>query len=96
MKKDKITFWVRLTGWIGLISASGAWTLYRLTNNWMFLVNVGIIILFSAYALATSKEPIWRDPSKVMWILLFSVFFSSLLQSFFVLIVYFKVKRRAK
>lgn len=96
MSSDKISFWVKVTGWSGLISASGAITLYQLTNNWMFLISTVIIVLFSAYALSTSKDVIWRNKDRVFWILMFSIFFVSLLQSIFVLIIYFKSKKHAK
>lgn len=52
----KISFWVRLAGWSGLISGSSVLVLYQYTHNIMFLINLITIILFSAYALATAND----------------------------------------
>ena len=36
----KISFWVRLAGWSGLISGSSVLVLYQYTHNIMFLINL--------------------------------------------------------
>ncbi len=57
----KISFWVRLAGWTGLISGSSVLVLYQYTHNIMFLINLITIILFSAYALATANDKRWKE-----------------------------------
>ena len=96
MRKDRIEFWVKVAGWSGLLSAFGVLMFYQLTGMGIFLVHLIIIILFYAYTLTTSKEPFWHNSNRVLWILLFSFFFTSIFQAIFVAIVYFKSKKASK
>ena len=69
----KISFWVRLAGWSGLISGSSVLVLYQYTHNIMFLINIITIILFSAYALATANDKRWTNTDWLLRVILISV-----------------------
>ena len=66
----KISFWVRLAGWTGLISGSSVLVLYQYTHNIMFLINLITIILFSAYALATANDKRWKNTDWLLRVIL--------------------------
>ena len=89
----KISFWVRLAGWTGLISGSSVLVLYQYTHNIMFLINLITIILFSAYALATANDKRWKNTDWLLRVILIVLVFVSILPTIFLGIGYF-IKRK--
>lgn len=90
----KISFWVRLAGWSGLIAASSVLVLYQYSHSIMFLLNLITIILFSAYALATANEKRWENTHWLSRIIFLVILFVSILPSIFLGIGYFIERKR--
>ncbi|WP_297940679.1 hypothetical protein [uncultured Lactobacillus sp.] len=90
----KISFWVRLAGWSGLISGSSVLVLYQYTHNIMFLINLITIILFSAYALATSNDKRWKNTDWLLRVILIVLVFVSILPTIFLGVGYFIERKR--
>ena len=90
----KISFWVRLAGWSGLISGSSVLVLYQYTHNIMFLINLITIILFSAYALATANDKRWTNTDWLLRAILIVLVFVSILPTSFLGIGYFIERKR--
>ncbi|MFD3286194.1 hypothetical protein [Lactobacillus johnsonii] len=90
----KISFWVRLAGWTGLISGSSVLVLYQYTHNIMFLINLITIILFSAYALATANDKRWKNTDWLLRVILIVLVFVSILPTIFLGIGYFIERKR--
>ena len=90
----KISFWVRLAGWSGLISGSSVLVLYQYTHNIMFLINLITIILFSAYALATANDKRWTNTDWLLRVILIVLVFVSNSTDNFLRIGYFIERKR--
>ena len=90
----KISFWVRLAGWTGLISGSSVLVLYQYTHNIMFLINLITIILFSDYALATANDKRWKNTDWLLRVILIVLVFVSILPTIFLGIGYFIERKR--
>lgn len=90
----KISFWVRLAGWSGLISGSSVLVLYQYTHNIMFLINLITIILFSAYAFATANDKRWTNTDWLLRVILIVLVFVSILPTIFLWIGYFIERKR--
>ena len=82
----KISFWVRLAGWSGLISGCSVLV--------MFLINIITIILFSAYALATANDKRWTNTDWLLRVILIVLVFVSILPTIFLGIGYFIERKR--
>lgn len=96
MIKNKTTFWVRAAGWSGLIAAAGMLQMYKMTGNMTFMITLGIVIIFSAYLLATATTPRWKNSKWVMKMMIFCLIFSSLIQTIFLWLAYRSVKTHNK
>lgn len=94
MIQDKTKFWIRVAGWSGLISAMATLTLYQESHSWLFLVSLALIILFSAYVLATSNEPRWHQEKWLFRVLIFCLVFVSILPSIFIGVAYYRVRKQ--
>ena len=90
----KISFWIRLAGWSGLISGSSVLVLYQYSHNILFLINLITIVLFSAYALTTANDRKWRNPDWLLKVILLVLVFVSILPSIFLGIGYFIERKR--
>ena len=90
----KISFWVRLAGWSGLISGSSVLVLYQYIHNIMFLINLITINLFSAYALATANDKRWTNTDWLLRVILIVLVFVSILPTIFLGIGYFIERKR--
>lgn len=90
----KMSFWVRLAGWSGLISGSSVLMLYQLSHSALFLINLITIVLFSAYALATANDKRWENTSWLLKVILLVLVFVSILPTIFLGIGYFIERKR--
>lgn len=88
MIKNKTTFWVRVAGWSGLIAAIMMLQLYNISHAGLFLITLAIVIIFSAYLLATASTSRWQNPSWIIKVVIFSLFFVSILPTIFLFIAY--------
>lgn len=96
MIKNKTTFWVRAAGWSGLISGAEMLEMYKMTGNLTFMITLGIVIIFSAYLLATATTPRWKNSKWIMKVMIFCLIFSSLIQTIFLWFAYRSVKTHNK
>ena len=96
MIKNKTTFWVRAAGWSGLIAGAGMLEMYKMTGNITFMITLGIVIIFSAYLLATAATPRWKNSKWIMKAMIFCLIFSSLIQTIFLWFAYRSAKTHNK
>lgn len=96
MIKDKAVFWIRVAGWTGLIAGAGTLELYKMTGNSTFLFTLGIVIVFSAYVLATATTPRWKNTKWIMKMMIFCLIFVSVIQTIFLWLAYRSVKKQTK
>lgn len=96
MKKNKTAFWVKTSGWSGLIVGAGILEMYKMTANITFMITLGIVIIFSAFLLATADTPRWENPKWIMKVMIFCLIFASLIQTVFLWFAYRSAKRRNK
>lgn len=96
MIKNKTIFWVRVAGWSGLIAGAGMLEMYKMTGNTTFMITLGIVIIFSAYLLATANTPRWENSKWIMRVMIFCLIFSSLIQTIFLWFAYRSAKARNK
>lgn len=84
----KIIIDVQISGWSCLIPASGLLYLYQVTHYASFLWGLALVVLYSAYVLATSKLDKWQSPSYVLRMSLIAMFFVGFLPSIPLLFCY--------
>ncbi|MDF7639808.1 hypothetical protein PT285_10390 [Lactobacillus sp. ESL0791] len=77
--RKKIIFWLRFTGWFCLFPASIYLYVYQLMRSAMLLVVLGIIVLFAVYLLTTATSERWTDPSSIVGLMIFTIFFAPLI-----------------
>lgn len=80
--RKKITFWLRLSGWLCLIPATVYLYFYQMVSDnsmaYLFLIELIIIVLFAVYILTTAKSPRWYQPSRLLSLIIFAFFFVSI------------------
>ncbi|MBP2058289.1 putative membrane protein YukC [Lactobacillus colini] len=96
MIRNKSTFWVRVSGWSGLVAGTGMLELYKITGNITFIATLVIVIIFSAYLLATAKTDRWQNSKWIMTVMIFGLIFASALQAIFLWFAYRSVKTHHK
>lgn len=96
MIKNKTTFWVQAAGWSGLIAGTGMLEMYKMTGNSSFLISLAIIVIFSAYLLATAHTSRWQKTSFIGRVSIFCLIFVSLIQTFFLWLAYRSVRNGSK
>ncbi|MBD5429426.1 hypothetical protein [Lactobacillus sp.] len=96
MIKNKTVFWVRVAGWSGLLAGSGMLEMYKMTGSMLFLITLGIVVIFSAYLLTTAKTPRWQNSKWIVKVMIFSLIFSSLIQTIFLWLAYRSAKTQNK
>lgn len=96
MVKNKTVFWVQAAGWSGLIAASGMLEMYKMTGNVSFIISLAIVVIFSAYVLATAHTSRWQKTSFIGRVSIFCLIFVSLIQTFFLWLAYRSVKNSSK
>ena len=90
----KISFWVRLAGWSGLISGSSVLVLYQYSQSILLLINLITIVLFSSNAKTTANDRKWKNPDWLLKVILLVLVFVSILPSIFLGIGYFIERKR--
>lgn len=77
--RNKITFWLRFSGWLCLLPASVCLFFYQRLGQgdlaYLLLGELFIIIIFAAYVLATADSDKWLEPSRIMVLMIFSILF---------------------
>ena len=91
----KIQFWLRLTGWAGLLSGSAYLMLFQDYKSLIFAVPLLIVVIFSVYLLTTAKEKMWLNPRKLLSTCIFAFIFVSLIQGLFMAIAYYYGRKNA-
>ncbi|QNQ81555.1 hypothetical protein FP435_08195 [Lactobacillus sp. PV037] len=92
MIKNKTSFWIKVAGWSGLIAAAVMLQLYNMSHAGLFLITLAIVVVFSAYLLATANTSRWQNPSWIIKVTIFSLFFVSLLPTIFLFIAYLNAR----
>lgn len=81
--RKKITFWLRLSGWLCLLPATAYLGFYQVMQgdpvSYAFLAELIIIIIFAVYLLTTAKTDRWQQPKKIMSLILFAFVFVSII-----------------
>lgn len=85
--------WIRISGWLGIFVAYIILQMYNYTHQPMFIVSLVIVILYSAYILATSAEPSWYITSIMLRRIIICICLVSIIQGVFLCIAYYKLKK---
>jgi hypothetical protein len=94
--EKKIILWIQIAGWSGLLAASALLMLYEVSQAAVFLMALVIVIIFSAYLLATAKTPRWQNPRGYVGPIIFSFLFTSWITAILLLVAqhYAKAKQQ--
>lgn len=79
----KITFWLRLAGWLCLLPASVYLYFYQALQGTQmataFLIELVIVFLFAIFILTTAKSARWHKPSSIFMLMVFAFIFVSII-----------------
>ena len=79
--RKKIVFWLRFSGWLCLLPASGWLWLYQMFNQsalgYMLLGELIFTVLFAVYILTTAQSERWLKPTNIFILLIITVLFGS-------------------
>ena len=79
--RKKIVFWLRFSGWLCLLPASGWLWLYQMFNQsalgYMLLGELVFTVLFAVYILSTAQSERWLKPTNIFILLIITVLFGS-------------------
>ncbi|RMC38748.1 MULTISPECIES: hypothetical protein [unclassified Lactobacillus] len=81
--RNRITFWLRVSGWLCLLPASGWLWLYR-TASWssysvFFLIELIVTVAFAVFILTTATSKGWLKRKNLVSLLTFAILFLSLI-----------------
>lgn len=92
----RITFGVRLSGWLCLLPASLLLLVYQWYHISWVLWDLVLIVLYAAFTLATAPTARWRSSSYVMGQLLFALFFIGMVPALPLIFVYVTERKMMK
>ena len=79
--RKKIVFWLRFSGWLCLLPASGWLWLYQMFSRgalgYTLLGELVFTVLFAVYILTTAQSERWLKPTNIFVLLILTVLFGS-------------------
>ncbi|WP_294760851.1 hypothetical protein [uncultured Lactobacillus sp.] len=79
--RKKIVFWLRFSGWLCLLPASGWLWLYQMFSQgalgYTLLGELVFTVLFAVYILTTAQSERWLKPTNIFILLILTVLFGS-------------------
>ncbi len=76
--EQKLRFYIKLSGWIGVFPTIAEWNMYKAFGDVAFLVTAIMTIVMSLYILITSEDPSWVSKKKNTKFIILCIFFSGI------------------
>ncbi|WP_278951986.1 hypothetical protein [Lactobacillus apis] len=82
--RKKIVFWLRVSGWLCLLPAAAWLYLFRIMigHQYLFLIEVFLIVIFAVYILTTADSERWQKPDNIFKLMMFAIIFVSVIDFF--------------